>query len=228
MIDPEGKIPVSLKTKLNDPTIRTPVLPMSKDVSIQDAVSQLLAGLGYQTLPADRPVVIQDQGIAFEAKGNWMALAPTESNKTQEVLVINLTDQPNEVPEYLKAELAKKGLQLREVVLPTAAKAAAVPVANEQPKTSPSQVKNWPRDKEEIIDSLLLSYGVPFGVAESLSVELSDGLRVDTRTDRLLEIGGKRTALFFRAMDPDLRKALQEQQGIKAIELISGRFRPAN
>jgi hypothetical protein len=219
VIDPEGKIPASLKSKLNDPRIGAQVLPMANGLSLQDAVGQLLAGLGYQSLPTDRPIMIQEEGVSFEAKGNWMALAPTVSNKRQEVLVINLTERPNEIPEYLKAELAKKGLQLREVVLPTAAKAAPAPVANEQPNTSPSQVKNWPRDKQEIVDALLLSYGITFGIAESLSIKLSDGLRVDTRTDRVFETAGQRTALFFRAMDPDIRKSLQEQQGIKTIEL---------
>lgn len=219
VIDPEGKIPASLKSRLNDPRIGAQVLPNANGLSIQEAVGQLLAGLGYQSLPTDRPIMIQEEGVAFEAKGNWMALAPTVSNKPQEVLVINLTERPNETPEYLKAELAKKGLQLREVVLPTAAKAATATVANEQPKTSPSQVKNWPRDKQEIVDALLLSYGVTFGTAESLSIKLSDGLRVDTRTDRVFETAGQRTALFFRAMDPDIRKSLQEQQGIKTIEL---------
>jgi hypothetical protein len=219
VIDPEGKIPASLKSRLNDPRIGAQVLPNANSLSIQDAVGQLLAGLGYQSLPTDRPIMIQEEGVAFEAKGNWMALAPTVSNKPQEVLVINLTERPNETPEYLKAELAKKGLQLREVVLPTAAKAATATVANEQPKTSPSQVKNWPRDKQEIVDALLLSYGITFGIAESLSIKLSDGLRVDTRTDRVFETAGQRTALFFRAMDPDIRKSLQEQQGIKTIEL---------
>jgi hypothetical protein len=222
VIDPEGKIPASLKSKLNDPRIGAQVLPMANGVSIQDAVGQLLAGLGYQSLPTDRPVMIQEEGVALEAKGNWMALAPTVSNKPQEVLVINLTDRPNEIPDYLKAELAKKGLQLREVVLPTATKVATAPVANEQPKMSPSQVKNWPRDKQELVDALLLSYGVTFGVAESLSVELNDGLRVDTRTDRVFETTGQRTALFFRVIDPEIRKSLQEKQGIKAIELDLG------
>src|SRR6185503_15170424 len=84
VLDPGNAIPVSLKNKLNDPTIRMPVLRMSREVSIQEAVSQLLAALGYQTLPADRPVEIQDQGIAYEARGDWMALGPEERNKTQE------------------------------------------------------------------------------------------------------------------------------------------------
>src|SRR6185503_7888645 len=84
VLDPGNAIPVSLKNKLNDPSIRMPVLRMSREVSIQEAVSQLLAALGYQTLPADRPVEIQDQGIAYEARGDWMALGPEERNKTQE------------------------------------------------------------------------------------------------------------------------------------------------
>jgi hypothetical protein len=82
-----------------------------------------------------------------------------------------------------------------------------------------STVKTWPRGKEEIIDSLLLSYGVPFGVAEGFSVELRDGLRVDMRTDRLIEMGGKRIALFFRPGDRDLRKALEEGENLRAVEV---------
>ena len=119
--------------------------------------------------------MIQEEGVSFEAKGNWMALAPTVSNKRQEVLVINLTERPNEIPEYLKAELAKKGLQLREVVLPTAAKAAPAPVANEQPKTSPSQVKNWPRDKQEIIDALAVLNALRAAFPPKVISDLHDG-----------------------------------------------------
>ena len=51
-------------------------MPMSNGVSIRDAVGQLLAGLGYQSLPTDRPVTIQEEGVSYEAKGDWLALAP--------------------------------------------------------------------------------------------------------------------------------------------------------
>ena len=218
VLDPGNSIPLSLKDKLNDPAVRAPVLPISKELSIREAVSQLLAGLGYQTLPADRPIVIQDQGVAYEARGDWMALGPEESNKTQDVFVINLSDNPSALPDYLKAQLGKNGLSWRDVEA-----SGAEPKPGQAIKNTAAEgltaIKTWPRSKEEIVDSLLLSYGVPFGVAETFVVELRDGLRVDMRTDRLLDVGGKRTALFFRPGDGDLRKALEEGESLRAVEV---------
>ena len=219
VIDPDGKIPASLKTKLNDPNVGTPVLPMTNGVSIQQAVGQLLAGLGYQSLPADRPVVIQEEGVTFEARGDWMVLAPEVSNKTQEVYVINVTDRASEIPDYLKSELAKKGLQLREVVLPSQTSAQVKPAVVSEPRGGAAQVKNWPREKQEVVDALLLSYGITFGVADNLEVEVGDGLRVDTRTDRLFELAGQRTALFFHPVDAAVRNSLRDKQGIRTVEL---------
>ena len=219
VIDPDGKIPASLKSKLSDPRAGAQILPMTNGVSIQEAVGQLLARLGYQPLPSDRPIEIQEEGIAVEAKGNWMALAPAVSNKTQDVLVINLTDEPDELPDYLKAELAKRGLQLREVALRPDTEETRSTAAREPAKTGSTQVKTLPREKQEIVDTLLLAYGVTFGVAESVSVELSDGLRIDSRVDRIFESGGQRFAVFFRPLAPEIRASLQDKQGIKTIEL---------
>ena len=222
VIDPDEKIPSALRTKLGDPTIATQVLPMSNGMSIQEAVSQLLARLGYQSLPADRPVIVQEEGVAFEAKGNWIALAPEQSHKTQEVFVINLTEETSEIPDYLKAQLAKNGLQLRDVRARLSTARQSPPEAVKQPKDVAVQVKNWPRDKKEIIDALLLSFGVTFGVAETLSVNLGDGLRVEALTDRVFEQGGKRTALFFQRTDPEIKQALQDKQGVRIVELDIG------
>ena len=219
VIDPDGKIPASLKSKLSDPRAGAQILPMTSGVSIQDAVLQLLARLGYQPLPSDRPIEIQEEGIAVEARGNWMALAPAVSNKTQDVLVINLTEQPNQLPDYLKAELAKRGLQLREVALRSDASETRPAVVREPAKTGSAQMRTLPREKQEMVDTLLLSYGITFGVAESVSVELSDGLRVDSRVDRIFESGGQRFAVFFRPLAPEIRASLQDKQGIKTIEL---------
>ena len=219
VIDPDDKIPASLRTKLGDATLATQVLPMANGLSIQEAVSQLLARLGYQSLPTDRPVVVQEGGIAFEAKGNWIALAPEQNNRTQEIVVINLTEEPSEIPDYLKAQLAKKGLHLREVAYPSSTPRQSLPEAPSAPKELIAQVKNWPRDKREMVDSLLLSFGISFGVAETLSVELRDGIRVDARTDRVFEQSGKRIALFFQRADPEIKKALQDKQGVRTVEL---------
>ena len=160
VLDPEGNIPAALRSKLGDPSIGTPILPMANGVSIQDAVSQLLSGLGYQVLPTDRPVVIQEDGVAYEARGNWMALAPEESNKPQQVFIINVTDDVSEIPDYLKAQLLKHGLHLKDILFPSSAipqRSEAQGAAGE--KNLPAKV--WPRDKKEIVDALLLSVGVP-------------------------------------------------------------------
>jgi hypothetical protein len=218
VIDPEGSIPVSLRRSLSEPSIGAPILPMANGVSIQDAVSQLLSSLGYQALPTDRPVVIQEDGVSYEAKGNWMALAPEESNKPQQVFIINLTDDVGEIPEYLKSQLVKNGLHFKDVLLPS----SGAPQRSEPPNamdTSLASAKVWPRDKKEIVDALLLSLRVPFGVAETLSVELQSGLRIDARPDRIFELGGKRTALFFQRSDPEIRKALQDKEGVRSVEL---------
>lgn len=218
VVDPNDQIPPSLRSQLNDPGIRTPVLSMDHGKSLQRAVGELLAGLGYQTLPGDRPVTIHEEGITYEARGDWMALGPEESDKAQEIFVINLTDSPNEIPQYLKAQLAKRGLQLREVVWPPE-NARSSPETAQQSTPHLLSVNTWPRGKEEIIDALLLSYGIPFGVAETFSVEVRDGLRVDTHTDRVFEFFGNRFALFFRPTDPDVLKALGLQKGLRTEDL---------
>jgi LysM domain-containing protein len=218
VIDPDGKIPASLKAKLNDPRVGTPVVPIANGVNMGEALRQLLIGIGYQPLPNDRPVVVQEAGVAFEAKGSWMALAPAVSNKTQEVLVVNLTEQPNEIPEYLLAALKKQGLYLRDVVLPHAASPAAKkPVSS--PLNSSPQIIELPKDKREIIDALLSSLQIPFSTGQSIPVELRAGLRVDTRIDRVFDLEGKRVGIFFRAADPEIRRALQERHGMTTIDL---------
>jgi hypothetical protein len=219
VIDPDGKIPASLKSKLSDPSIGTPILAMANGISVDDSVRQLLVGLGYQLLPDEKPIVVQEAGVAIEAKGNWMALGPDTSNKTQKVLIINLTDATEETPNYLTTALAKHGLDLREIALPESADRPAKTALRYEFKSEPSSPRDLPRDKQEIVDALLLSFGVAFGVAETLSVELSDGLRVDTRADRIFELNGKRTALFFKPLDAAVRHALQERHGIQTFEI---------
>ena len=223
VLDPENNIPVTLRTRLSDPQVGTPVVSMTDQVSLQEAVSRLLSGLGYQPLPTDRSVVIQDEGIAFEARGSWMVLAPEESRKAQEVYIISLTDSPDEIPEYLRSQLALKGLHLKDVLIASGAPKTPAPkilvVAHRESDESMTQIKIWPRDKTEIVDALLLAHGISFGVAETLSVDLRDGLRMETRSDRVFDLRGQRTAIFFQRTDPEIKKALQEKQGVKTVEL---------
>jgi len=203
---------------MKDLEVGTPVVSLNPRTSLHEAVNQLLAGLGYQTLPTDPPVVIQEAGVAYEAKGSWIALAPEESNKPQEIFGINLTDQAAAIPPYLLAQLGSKGLQMRDVVVTSPGSTPAAVSANE-PQELVRQTKTWPRDKKEMVDSLLLAYGVPFGVAETVSVKLRDGLTLEGRADRLFEARGNKVALFFQRVQPELKKALQEKPGLKTVEL---------
>ena len=216
ILDPDEKIPDALKSKFSDPSVHTAVFPVSRTASLQESVTQLLSRLGYQSLPTDRPVVIQEGGVGIEAKGNWMALAPEESNKAQEIFVIALTDNPKDIPDYLRKELSTRGLHFKDVLL--GASSNQSPIANESME-SPPAAKHWPREKREFVDAMLLDFSVPFGVSETLSIELGEGLRVDVRCDRIFERNGKRIGLFFQRLEPGIKKVLQEKEKIKVVEL---------
>lgn len=216
ILDPDEKIPDSLKSKLTDPSVYTAVFPVTRTASLQESVNQLLSRLGYQSLPTDRPVVIQEAGISIEAKGNWIVLAPIESNKAQDIFVIALTDNPQDIPDYLRKELSTRGLHFKDILLAASSSQSA---AAEVSKESAPSVKYWPREKKEFVDAMLLSFSVPFGVSETLAIELGQGLRVDVRCDRIFERNGKRTGLFFRRLEPEIKKVLQEKEKMKVIEL---------
>ncbi|HEX7231276.1 MAG TPA: hypothetical protein VF452_12855 [Candidatus Binatia bacterium] len=219
VIDPESKIAPSLAVKLNEPTVGTPVVSFGDGTTMRDAVAQLLARLGYQALPADQSIVIQEEGVTFEAKGDWVVLAPEVNNKTQEMYVINLTEKWNETPAYLRSELAKKGLHLREVALRAESVIDGKTAEDSQSAIAGGQTKRLPRDKQELVDTLLLLYGVTFGVAEKLPLELADGVQIDVRVDRLFEFRGQRTALFFSGRAMEFATLLAEKQGITPVML---------
>jgi hypothetical protein len=216
ILDPDEKIPDSLKSKLTDPSVYTAVFPVTRTASLQESVNQLLSRLGYQSLPTDRPVVIQEAGISIEAKGNWIVLAPIESNKAQDIFVIALTDNPQDIPDYLRKELSTRGLHFKDI--PLAASSSQSAMAEVSKESAPS-VKYWPREKKEFVDAMLLSFSVPFGVSETLSIELGQGLRVDVPCDRTFERNDKRTGLFFRRLEPEIKKVFQEKEKMKVIEL---------
>jgi len=219
LLDPEEKIPESLRVQLNEKANGARIMTVSKNTSVQDAVGQLLARLGYQSLPREQAVILQEGGLVFEAKGQWVVLAPEESNKPQDVYVINLTNKTGEVPEYLRSELAFKGLHLREILWPpSAAKNAAFAVLN-QPTEPIPRAKILPRDKRGLIDALLLSYGITDAAGQVLTVELQEGLKIETQCDRVFDWRGERTAISFQRVEADIKKALREQQGIRIIEM---------
>jgi hypothetical protein len=217
IIDAGQQIPTSLRKNLDSPYAGTSVLSLPKSASLQEAVGQLLLRLGYQALPSDRSIIVQEDGVAFEAKGTWMALAPQESNKAQDIFVITLTDKAGEIPEYLREQLSAKGVHLKDVVLPSSFSNSAPPV--DEPENFTAEVKTWPREKSELVDALLLAYGIPFGVAETHFVELGEGLRLEARSDRVFDSKGQRICLFFQPIEPVIKKALQEHQSMRIVEI---------
>jgi hypothetical protein len=218
LLDPEAKVPESVKSQMNDRPNGVAVMTIGKNNSVTQLVGQVFSRLGFQSLPSEQAVVIQEGGVAFEAKGQWVVLGPEESNKPQQVYVINVTDKAGSVPEYLKSYLAVKGLHLREVLWPP----AAVPNAAADDPRDKSWIvgsKALPRDKREMVDALLSAYGIRFETRVPLTWELGAGLRIETACDRVFEFGGRQTALFFQRVGADMKKSLQEKQSIKTIDL---------
>ncbi|MDH3442870.1 MAG: hypothetical protein OEN50_03005 [Deltaproteobacteria bacterium] len=218
ILDTTDNIPGSLRANLNQQSVNTPVVTVAENTTVQEAVGQLLARLGYQPLPAERPVVVREGGVSVEAKGQWVVTAPEQSNKPQEIIVINLTDGSGKIPEDLKAHLGTKGLHLKNVPVEQSAGRVAHEAKNDAQGIK-GQIKKLPGDKSEMIDAMLAHYQVPFGVKEPLSVELRGGLRVDITADRMLELRNRKTALFFRAIDPAVKAALEQKQGLRSLEL---------
>ncbi|MBM4264781.1 MAG: hypothetical protein FJ145_25580 [Deltaproteobacteria bacterium] len=216
VLDAGEQIPASLQARLSENSGVMPVVPVSRNSSLQDSVERILTRLGYQSLPADRPVVIQHGGVAFEARGHWIALGPEQSNKAQEIFVINLRENAGDMPDYLRHELSQKGLHLKDILLGNHGGEAA-PVSISVAKEVMPSVKYWPRDKSEFVDALLLTLRLRFGVGETVKTQLRDGLSVDVRLDRVFERDGKRTAIFFNRMDPVFRSALQEREKTRVV-----------
>lgn len=218
ILDGENNIPESVRANLKQASVNTPVVSVANSTTVQEAVGQLLARLGYQPLPAERPVVIQEAGVSFEAKGQWAVMAPQQSNKPQEIIVINLVDGSGEIPEELRTHLAAKGLHLKNVEIGEPA-APAEESEKQAPLPPAREIKALPTEKSELVDALLNAYQVAFGVKDTLAADLHSGLKAEISADRTFELRGRKTALFFRAIDPAITAALETKQGMKAIEL---------
>ena len=225
ILDGENNIPESLRANLKQQSVNAPVVSLAKNTTVQEAVGQLLARLGYQPLPAERPVIIHDAGVAFEAKGQWAVMAPQQSNRPQEIIVINLADGAGEISEELRAHLGAKGLHLKNVSLTNSA-VGETGGEKPEPLVLKGQATNLPRELPELVDAFLLAYQVPFGVKETLTAELRSGLNVEISADRIFEYRGRKTALFFRSIDPAVKAVLESKQATKAIELDIAALKP--
>jgi hypothetical protein len=219
VLDMQSKISPALRTKLEGEGSGLPVVSVKKGASLHDAVTGLLSKLGFQSLPSNQPVVIQDGGVAVQVKGEWMMMPPDESGTMPQVLVVSMTDAPGQTPDYLRDYLSLKGMNFKEILLPSATSLAAPTPPAGAAKTAPLKIENWPTDKTALVDAFLAEYRINFSGAGAFPVVLRDGIRMDAKIDRLFEYGGRRVVVAFKPFGEEVRTALQQGGSVRVVEL---------
>jgi len=215
----EERISPSLQAELQSENPQVSVVPIKKESSLHEAAESLFSHLGFQSLPNNRPVVVQDQGVALQVKGEWMITTQSEGSGGQEMWIISLADVSNKTPDYLKDYLSRRGMTLKEIVVPgsrVAKKSLALP--NEDFE-DPAPIEVWPSDKEVLVDMILGTYEIGFSTAHEMSVSLRKGVRLNTTLDRWFVLEGKKFGIFFGKVSPDVKQALSEKGEMKVVEL---------
>ena len=217
ILDMQNKITAALKAKMAADAPGLPVVSVKKGASLHDAVTGLLARLGFQNLPNNQPVVIQDSGVAVQVKGEWMVAAPEDGGAMAQVMVVSLTDGPGQTPDYLKEYLSVKGMSLKEILLP---RATPPPPAPEPAVAKPNfRVEKWPESGAALVDALLADYGIAAATGGTFSIMLRDGIRMDSKADRIFEYGGKKIALAFRTIGDESTKTMESSDGMRVVEV---------
>lgn len=216
ILDLKGQMPPTLKSKLEKENSATRVVSAKQETSLHEAVSSLLSRLGFQSLPPNRPVAIQDAGVGVLVKGEWMFASP-EGSGNHEMLVISLVAPSAQTPDYLKDYLSAKGVSLREISLPQSSSSMNSPGAKEPAKWSPMEA--WPVEKSVLVDAFLELCGISFSANSQVSLPLREGISMDVQIDRLLQFGGKKIALLFRPVGGEVKRALETMEGLRPIEL---------
>ncbi len=222
ILDLGGKIPASLRTQLQEERSAAPVVTVKKGASLHEAVESLLSPLGFEALPSNRPVVLQDKGIEIQVMGEWMATASGATDEGTEIFIINLTDLPGKTPDYLRDYISSKGMKLKEILIPPSPLASTPSAAEKEPQEGEKPIEIWPDDKGALVDAFLKSYEISSLNGEILSVEFGEGIRLETRMDRLFEFNGKKFGIAFKPLGGEVKKALQTKMGIQIIELDFG------
>ena len=219
LLDMQSKITAALQSKLAAAGPGLPVVSVKKGASLHDAVTGLLSKLGFQSLPSNQPVVIQDGGVALQVKGEWMVMPPDETGAMPQVLVVSLTDAPGQTPDYLRDYLSLKGMNLKEILLPSPSSMTAPAASASGGKPAEARIENWPTDKTALVDAFLKDYGITFSSGGQFPVVLRDGIWIDAKVDRLFEHGGKKVALSFKPFGDELMTALQQSEAVRVVEL---------
>lgn len=219
ILDPGRQLPAFLRSALENRKEGLTVLSIGKEATLRDTVEQLLARLGFDLLPANRPVTVQDGGAALLIRGDWMAVAPMEAGHGLTVWIINLTDEPAMYPASVKSYLSRRGISLTEIAAPLGAEADRVSVSAVDPgDAGPRPVPAIPpAGKANLLDAVLRELGIPFESGREFSITWAEGIRMQLRVDRYFEHKDASFGLLFGASGQPIKSSLTG--GMRLIEM---------
>ena len=219
LLDLDEMIAPSILTQIQKENRGIGVVSEKKGSSLHEAANSLFSHLGFQSLPSDLPVELQDKGVGVKVRGEWMVTNPDEGGARQEIWIINLTDGSDPTPDYLRDYLALKGMNLREVLLPASPVFPGTAPLKRNYQGAGYQIQTWPRDKKALVDKLLQTYQISFKTRHQISFSLRKGMRLVTIMDRFFEHGGRKYGIFFRPVGEEVRKTLERKMAIIPIVL---------
>ena len=219
LLDLEGKISPSLQKEMEKTDSTVSIVAIRPGASVHDAINQLLSRLGFEFIPADRPMVISEGGTGVRVSGEWVVTAPDATGDNHEVLVINLTDSNGTTPDSLKNYLSSRGTMLKEILLPAAYAVSDSPSAGARNPPPAGSIQNWPSGKEGLVDAVLGAFQISFSGAHKVSLTVGEGIQVDAQVDRLFEYHGKTIALLYAPVPEETKKALGESEKAYPVDL---------
>ncbi len=219
VLNMEDRISPSLQEELQSENPEVRVVSVDKESSLHEAADTLISQMGFQKLPKNRPVVVQDEGVGVQVKGEWMFTNKTGPDGGQEMWIISLSDVSNKTPEYLREYLSGRGMKLKEIVVSKTPLAETTPSIPKKEMVKPKPIEVWPTQKDVLIDTILSTYDIDFDTAHRLNVSLRKGMRLNTTVDRWFTMGKKKFGVFFGKVSPELKQALSEKEKVKVVEL---------
>jgi len=219
VLNMEERISPTLQAELRSENPQVSVVPVKKESSLHEAAKTLFSHLGFQNLPKNRPVVVQDQGVGVQIKGEWIVTNQGDGSGGQEIWIISLSDVSNKTPDYLKEYLSTKGMKLKEIVIPGSPLVKTSLALPNEDFEDPGPIEVWPSDKEDLVDTLLGTYEIGFSTAHEMSVSLGKGMRLNTTVDRWFVLEDKKFGIFFGEVSPEVKQALSEKEEMKVVEL---------
>jgi len=219
ILNMEERISRSLQAELQSKNPQVSVVPVKKESSLHEAADTLFSHLGFQSLPKNRPVVVQDQGVGVQVKGEWMVTHQTGGSGGHELWIISLADVSNKTPDYLREYLSMRGMKLKEIVVPGSPLVKKSLTLPNEEFEDPGPIEVWPSDKEDLVDTILGTYEIGFSTAHEMSVSLGKGMRLNTTVDRWFVLEDKKFGIFFGKVSPDVKQALSEKEEMKVVEL---------